>query len=94
MKTTAAIYLCRCGYNCVTEDAEIGFPAPGDTGRHGAPRSRMLQAAWQEESQTKGNGANRTGSHQMSVAQYIAQLNFVSIGKLLRDLVRRSPCTL
>jgi hypothetical protein len=28
----AGMYLCRCGDNQVTEDVEIGFLLPGDTG--------------------------------------------------------------
>jgi hypothetical protein len=40
-----SIYLGRCGDNLITEDAEIGFPPPGDTGR---PDIAMLRPAWQK----------------------------------------------
>jgi hypothetical protein len=40
-----------------------------NTGQHGAPISRMLRRAWQEESQTEGSGANRQGRLQVSVVK-------------------------
>jgi hypothetical protein len=39
------VYFDPCGDSWVTEDAEIGFHPLGDTGRHDAPCSQMLQAA-------------------------------------------------
>jgi hypothetical protein len=41
----------KCGDNWVTEDAVICVPPPGDTGRHDAPCSRMLQLARQKGKQ-------------------------------------------
>jgi hypothetical protein len=39
----ASTYLSRRGDNWVTEDAEIGFAPPGDTGRQDAPCLPNLQ---------------------------------------------------
>jgi hypothetical protein len=84
-QSLARTCLCRCVDNWVTEDVEIGFSVSGDTGRHDAPSSRMLQPAWQQGSQSKGSGAERAGGHRVSVA--IAVLSsFIFISKLLRNL--------
>lgn len=37
-------YFVRCGDTWGSEDAEIGFPPPGDTARHDAPGSLHLQS--------------------------------------------------
>jgi hypothetical protein len=42
-RNLASICLDRCVDNWVTEDAEVVFPPPGDTGRHDATHSRMSQ---------------------------------------------------
>jgi hypothetical protein len=53
-----------------TGNAEIGFPPPGDVGRHDAPRSRTFAANVAEGSQTEGSGANRGGSRRVGVARF------------------------
>jgi hypothetical protein len=49
MKRNLAVrYRGRFGEKLFTEDGEIGFPPPGDTGRHDARCLLMLLPTWQE----------------------------------------------
>jgi hypothetical protein len=68
----ASTYLFRCGDNSVTQDAEIGFPPPGDAASHYAPRPRMLRAAWHEGItvwRKWHEPARQAGRHRVSVAK-------------------------
>jgi hypothetical protein len=85
-RNLASTYLNICGHNLITENAEIDFPPHGDTGWHDAPRPLTFQPAWQEGSQTEGNGANGAGSYRISAAKCTVLRSLVSIRKLLPDL--------
>jgi hypothetical protein len=65
----------------VTEDIEIGFPSPGDAGRHDAPRSVNLAASMTAGIASIANSWNGAGRHRVIVAN-----SSVFVGKLLRDL--------
>jgi hypothetical protein len=54
----------------------------------------MLQPAWQEGSETEGNGANRASTQRVGVENYTALPSFAFIGKLLRDLQLLIPSLL
>jgi hypothetical protein len=73
----ASTYLGRFGDNSVTDDVEIGFTPPGDTGKHDAPCSGMLQARMAATSQAEG--IEQTG---LSSTRSVFP-DFCIIGKLL-----------
>jgi hypothetical protein len=79
----AGIYLGGCGDNSVIEVAEIGFPPPGDTGRHDAQRWRNLQPSWRQGLKEMAlTGQRGTGQYcQVQCCQvYSLFLVFINVG--------------
>jgi hypothetical protein len=84
MKTKFGQYLSIFGADWGTEDDEIGFPSPGDSGRHNAPCSRMLQSARQEGlhrfAEMARTGQGDTGQRFQSTQWYQVSFSLVSCG--------------